>query len=340
MNIVFDINHPAHINFFKNAIYKLNKDGHNVQIFGLKRGKIPAILYKEFPDNKIKIIGRHRNNFLSIIFEANILKFFSLLRLLIGRKTDVGVSVGSFVLGSCLKLLHVKNIQFHDDPERSQNIRLVKITADEIHIPPIMKKSGKIFIYNGLKEWAYLSPQYFKPNMDVLAKYHVEPFQYYFIREVSPGSLNYLDQGSYTIASFAQEMDPNIKILLSLEDKSKLSLYPDNWCLLQEPIDDIHSLIYFSRLVISSGDSMAREGAMLGRPGIYCGKRKMKTNGILIDKKILFQIAPPHVPSFVNDIITSRVAIPEQTEFRRNLQNEWDDVTSYIVTTIEKQLVN
>jgi len=340
MNIVFDINHPAHINFFKNAINKLNKDGHDVKIFGLNRGEIPAILFKEFPDNRIKIIGRHRNNFFSIIFEANIFKFFSLLRLLIKRRPDVGVSVGSFVLGSCLKLLRVRNIQFHDDPERSQNILLVKITADEIHIPPIMKKSGKIFIYNALKEWAYLSPQYFKPNQSVLAKYDVKPYQYFFIREVSPGSLNYLDQGSFTIASFAQKLDPNIKILLSLEDKSKLSLYPGNWCLLQEPIDDIHSLLFFSRLVISSGDSMAREGAMLGRPGIYCGKRKMKTNEIMIEKQILFQIAPPLVPSFVNDIISSRVTIPDQMEFRRNLQSEWDDVTSYIISTIEKQIVN
>lgn len=336
MNIVFDIGHPAHINFFKNAIFKLHKEGHRIEIFGLKRGKIPDILYREFPHFNIKIVGRHRNNIFSIIFEANIFKFIFLFANLICKDVDVGVSVGSFTLGACLKILNKKNIQFDDDPESSQNLFFEKLTADEIHIPPIMDKVGKFVIFNGLKEWAYLSPKYFEPNISILSSYNIEPHNYLFLREVSSGSLNYLDQGSFTIAFFANKLNSNFKVIFSLEDKSKRSFYPQNWILLEEPVPDIHSLMYYSRVVISSGDSMAREGAMLGRPSIYCGKRIMKANNIMKKRGVLFQIEPKEVPEFLNEIIFGKINIPLQEKLRENLLNEWDDVTEHIINSIAR----
>jgi uncharacterized protein len=338
MNIVFDIAHPAHINFFKNAINQLQKDGHHLIIFGLRRGKVPAILFKEFPGFKIKIIGRHRNNFLSIIFEANILKFISLFFNLMFKKVDIGVSVGSFTLGACLKLLGKKNIQFDDDPESSQNLFLEKITADELHIPPLFKQNKKFIHFNALKEWAYLSPNYYEPNVDELSDYGIEPYNYLFMREVSPGSLNYLDQGSYTVASFANKLDRTMKVLLSLEDKSKIGLYPKEWILLNEPVMDIHSLMYYSMAVISSGDSMAREGAMLGRPSIYCGKRIMRANKMMQEKGIFFQLTPDDVASFLKRITSGEIITPAQSEFRSLLLNEWEDVTEHIINSIERMV--
>ena len=40
---------------------------------------------------------------------------------------------------------------------------------------------------------------------------------------------------------------------------------------------------------------MAREGAMLGVPSIYCGFRNMKANMILENKNILFHVKPGDV---------------------------------------------
>jgi len=335
MRIVFDIGHPAHINFFKNAIYRLHEEKHEIIIFGLKRGKVPDILKREFPDLNIKIIGRHRNNVISIIFEANILKTIVLFIHLIFKNIDVGVSVGSFTLGACLKILGKKNIQFDDDPESSQNLFLEKLTADEIHIPPLMHNANKFIIFNALKEWAYLSPDYFNPNIDCLNEYGIEHYKYIFIREVSAGSLNYIDRDTYSVASFSDKLESGYKVVLSLEDKTKRELYPKEWILLEEPVQDIHSLMYYSLAVISSGDSMAREGSMLGRPSIYCGKRKMQANDIMINKGILFQVEPLDIPLFLSKIIHEEIKIPSQNEFRNNLLYEWDDVTKHIIDSIK-----
>jgi hypothetical protein len=336
MKIVFDLMHPAHLNFFKNAIIQFANEGNQVIITVLRRGKLPDIIKKELPGIPVKYVGKHRETKFSIIFEANIKKFFSLFFFLIGRRIDIGVSVGSFVLGAVCKLLGKPNIQFDDDPERNKNVFLEKLTCSVLFFPPIVETGGKIKTMNALKEWAYLSPKYFTPRESELEKYDLKPKKYIFIREVSTGTLNYKEQSANIIATFAHRLPKNYQVILSLEDKSTIEQYPPGWILLKEPVEDIHSLIYNSILVISSGDSMAREGAMLGVPSIFCGIRYMKANDIMIDKGMLFKIESEEVPHFVKGIIAGKTALPDQKKFRKKLQAEWDDVTGHIIKQIKK----
>lgn len=312
-----------------------NKDN-QIIITGLRRGKLPDIIKKELPGFPVRYVGKHRGTKFSIIFEANIKKFFSLFFFLLGRRIDVGVSLGSFTLGSVCKLFGKPNVQFDDDPERRKNVFLEKLTSSVLFFPPIIEAGEKVNIMNALKEWAYLSPKYFHPDEDVLNQCSLKSKKYIFIREVSTGSLNYLNQKSNIIATFAHELPKEMKVVFSLEDKTTVDQYPKEWILLEELIKNIHSLMHFSKIVISSGDSMAREGAMLGNPSIYCGSREMKANQILIDKKMLFKISPANVPDFVNDIILSKVHIDDQGKFREKLYDEWVDVTEFIISRVSK----
>ena len=38
----------------------------------------------------------------------------------------------------------------------------------------------------------------------------------------------------------------------------------------------MHTLLYYAKCVISSGDTVAREAALLGTPAIYIGGRDME----------------------------------------------------------------
>jgi predicted glycosyltransferase len=334
MKVLFDISHPAHINFFKNTIALLRNNGHDVIITYLQRGKLEKVLFKEFPEPRKIRAGVHRGTKFSIIFEANILKFFKLFAIIFRVKPDIVVSVGSFTGGMVCKILGIPNVQFDDDPERTINVFLEKLTSDKLFFPPIIQAHGKVKTFNALKEWAYLSPKYFKPNVEALERYKVVPQGYIFIREISIGSLNYADQSNNMIASIAKQLPRELPVLLSLEDKSKRELYPEEWTILQEPIDDIHSLMYFSRLLLSSGDSMAREGGMLGIPSIYCGTREMKANSVLVDKEILFIEKVENVPSLVQGILSNKIHINAQDYIRDRLIEEWDDVTEFIISNI------
>lgn len=336
MKIVIDIGHPAHVNFFKVAARRLLNDGHDVTVIYINRGKLPLIVKEELKDFRQVMIGLHKGSKYSVILDANLRRFFQLFKYLYKNQFDIGLSVGGFNFGGVLKLLSVPNIQFDDDPERGINIFLEKHTATQLYFPPIIELSGRIKYFNALKEWAYLSPKYFTPDESVIDEYGLKKKDYIFVREVSTGTLNYTKQKSNIISTFAEHLSQNEKVILSIEDKSKEECYPRNWQILREPLRDIHSLIYFSKLVISSGDSMAREGAILGVPSIYCGFRKMKANKIMEDKNILYHIKPEEVINKINQLRNRNYFINDQENFREELKQEWTDVSEFIYETVKK----
>ena len=336
MKILVDIAHPAHVNFFKKALRILSDQGHEILITGLRRGKLPRILENELGEYPIHYVGKHTGSKFSIIYEANIKKFFNLFFFALKHKPDFGLSVGSFNLGAVLKIFGKPNLQFDDDPERPMNVFLEKITSTRLFFPPITEAQGNVETMKALKEWAYLTPKYFRESTDELSRYSLEPGNYIFVREVSSGSLNYQDQASNIIGSFADKFPKGMPVLLSLEDKHTINQYPKDWILLEEPVEDIHSLIYHSRMLVSSGDSMAREGSMLGVPSIYCGIREMKANKLMEDRKMLFKAMPEEAPALMEGIVNGEVMVQDQDAFRQRLLTEWDDITEFIISQIYK----
>ncbi len=186
-----------------------------------------------------------------------------------------------------------------------------------------------------MKEWSYLSPTYFKPDISVLKKYGLKGKDFVFVREVSNKSFNYYNQKDALVCSISGKLEDGIPVLLSLEDKTIRDKFPLHWSILEEPIEDIHSLIYYSKLMVSSGDSMAREGAMLGVPSIYCGVREMKANELLIEKGILEHYPADNAIDPINKYIKSDLIPDKQKEIRNKLLNEWIDMNSFM----EKQIL-
>ncbi len=334
--IIIDICHLPHVNFFKNCANMLSSMGHTVHIACLNRGRLPSVVEKEFPNFHILTVGRHRGTKFSIIFEANILRVFALMWLMLRNKYDLGLSVGSFTLGSVMKLSNKPNIQFDDDPERKKGAFLERATATKLFFPPIVEPAGNVSTYNALKEWSYLSPRYFKPNKNELARYGLSPKKYIFVREVSTGTLNYMHQEEDSILSVAERFPHNYAVVLSIENKKKIKQYPKKWLILEEPLEDIHSLLYYSAVVISSGDSMAREGAILGVPSIYCGIREMKANKILMDKGLFFKTSPLELPTVIEKITARENRLEDQEIYRQKLLSEWDDITEFVIKEVEK----
>lgn len=324
MRVHFDISHPAHLNFFKYSIKELHRRGHEIFITVLDRGALISIARREFQGYMIFRAGRHRGGIFSIIVEANILKFFRLLAFYIRKKPDVTLSCGGFVAGAIMKMAGRPNYQFDDDPERKNNVRLERLTATLLFFPPVTEARNNIQIYRGIKEWAYLSPRYFQPDITVLNDYNVIAGEYIFVREVSRETLNYMHQNKDPIIASLIESTKGFKVLLSLERKQDRFLYPEDWIMLREPVSDIHSLIYYSRALISSGDSMAREACILGVPSFYCGGRKMAVNEYLLSTGLFSDVKPGLLPSRINEI---RSNSNDRTVFRNKLLEEWEDLT-------------
>jgi len=333
-SVIVDITHIPHINLFKNVIKKLEEKGVNVDIVCLDRGKNFVIAKEEYPKLRIYKIGKHRGNILSIIFEAQIIRLIKLIIFLYSRKYNIGISAGSFILGFALKLYGIPNIQLQDDPENKKNLILQLLSADGLFYPNIKNLPSKVKRFNALKEWSYLSPKYFSPNESVLFENDLVKKEYIFVRDVAVSSTNYRGQDEDLISRIASKFPKEYKVVLSLEKKNNIHKFPSNWIILKEPVRDIHSIIYFSRIVVSSGDSVAREGAMLGVPSIYCGKRNMQANIILSNKKMLFHVSSDKIPEFLHKIIQGNILTFEQDKFRELLLQEWIDVNEFIIEKI------
>lgn len=288
MNIWIDIAHIPQYNYYKQFILSLAKNGHNVFVTILDRGKLYNIATHELKniDNVyVKKIGKHRLTKWSAIIDANIIRLVKLLIWALKNRIDIAFS-NHHQTSIIAKILSISGYAFGDDPQSKIYPTFVKY-AKKSHMLIYEDVNNVILpkdnVLPALKEWAYLSPKEFVPNVEVLKKYGVEPKKYLFLREVTVGTTNYVGQKAGAVLHEVENIrkayylengeKKQMKVLFSLERKNTANQYPKYWILLQEPIEDIHSLIYYSAGLVSSGDSMAREAALLGVPSYYLGIR-------------------------------------------------------------------
>lgn len=332
--VLIDIYHLPQFNFFKNAILSFRPE--EVDIYCVNRGKLFPVMQHELPGYRITCLGdyKHNKGMFSMVFRIIVPRIISLFRL-IGRKRHKFILTANYQANFIGRLKGIPNIAFNDDPRRFV-FPFLKFSADEVYLPPFGPGYEGVKIFNALKEWAYLSPAYFTADEQALAPYGLKPKQYIFIREVSTKTSNYLSQQEDIILSVARDFPKAWPVVLSLENKENKQRYPREWLILEEPVSDIHSLMYFSHTVISSGDSMAREGAMLGVRSIYAGNRYMPTNEILIQKGMLLKVEPEEIVPTVRKMVAGELSFQEQEAFRKQLFEEWDDVTKLILSKVEQ----
>lgn len=330
MRILFDIKHPAQLNLFKGLSRELLNEDWDVTVCYLERGKLPKIIASEYAGFKTIPVGSSRGSKWSILWDGNIKRTFVFLDLIRKNKYNICVAASSIPLALACRISGVPIIQFYDDPERGRVNKLNATFSNQLFFPPIVEKDSKTSIFNCLKEWSYLSPARFHPDTAILQTYGLTPHQYVFVREVSNKSFNYYEQDDAIISRFAKDIDPDATVVLSLEDKSISHRFPKNWIILQEPVGDIHSLIYYSKLVISSGDSMAREGAMLGVPSVYCGIRQMKANEMLMGLHILEHLPGNNALPYINEVVKKDFDEEAQLATRNQLLESWDDMIVFM----------
>lgn len=341
MTVWIDILHTPQFNFYKNFILDLDAKGEDVLVTVLGRGKLPVIANKELQGCKnvrVFTVGRHRMTKASAIMEANLLRFFQLLRWTKGRKIDFAFSNGHQCCLIC-KLKGIPAASFEDDPQSLDSKLKTKFGIKEFLCVYDMKegvrKNEKVLPV--LKEWAYLNPRQFVPDMSALDVYGLKPYTYLFFREVSVGTINYAGQVPDSILQIARQVPAGVTVVLSLEQKDKRDMYPADWILLQEPVKDIHSLIYYSCGLVSSGDSMAREAALLGVPAYYLGIRyDMPANLSAAEVADFSNRGSISIDRWIEKIIAEKTTVAKrQAEIRASLSSKFIDINSSMLNLVE-----
>lgn len=270
-SVIVDITHSPHVNLYKNAIKILMKNNFVVNVALRPRGRLISIFKKECPDVPYFIIGHHRKNITGKMLDL-IERDVGLYKYFRKNRFDIGTG-GGINLTHIAPLLGKPSVMFIDDIEYKLTYYLYKPFATYVVIPwHIPASGGNVLKYSGFRELAYLHPDYFKPNESALEQYNLDPYEYVFIREVSSASLNYRNMEMGRLTKILDHLKrKGLKILLSIEDKSLVHLFKKDCIIIEEPIEDIHSLLKYALFTVSSGDSMARESCLVGTPTIYTG---------------------------------------------------------------------
>ena len=342
--VIIGIAHYPHMNFYKNAIEILKKKNIGIELVIRPRGNLLSIVEKEYNHPSFCLISKHRRSTLGKMFSL-IEGDVQTLRYLRKKDFDVVTACGGINLTHATYLLRKPSIMFDDDIEYKLGFYSYKPFANRVVIPGCIPIKGKnILKYNGFKELAHLHPNYFTPNRKILKQYDIKSNnnKYVLIREQSPVSLVYRHAYIGELLEIAKYLkDRGFKILLSLEDKSKADIYKDIGTVLKEPVEEFHSLLKFASLVITSGDTLARESCLVGTPAIYTGGRDMYVNKELIRRNCLFKVDErENIMDTVAKIIESDLKKETRKKIARAIMEEWDDTTEVIINNLLSVIYN
>ncbi|MCK4614020.1 MAG: DUF354 domain-containing protein [Thermoplasmata archaeon] len=337
--VIIDIIHPADVNFFKNTIQILKKSDVEIEVIMRSRGNLQAILESELGIAPT-IVGRHQSKFLSKCIHI-VKRDYDLLKYLKKINFDVVTGFGSFYIAHAAQILNKPSLIFHDDFEYRSSYALSKFSSSKFIIPSSIKDNGKnVITFNGFKELAYLHPRYFQPKIESLSNFGLKPQSYIFVREVGKVSLNVAKHFLPLPILLKVLKEYGLKIVLSIENKALLKhIDCRDIVLLKEPLDDIFSLIHYASLLISSGDTMAREGCLVGTPSINISGRNMEVNADLLKKRFMYQCnTRSEISRTIDYILENNINLRMAKEVMDCIKNDWSDITEIIVKNILKTL--
>ncbi|MFW5895333.1 MAG: DUF354 domain-containing protein [archaeon] len=344
MKILVDLGHPAHVHLYKNIIKALEKKGHTVKV--TVRDKDVAIDLLKAYEIPFQVVEKKSLNF-SLISEWGY-RDYKIYK--ISKKFEPDLFLGTLnpVIAHCAKILDKPSIIFTDyEPDSIKyplGHYLTSPFVDTILTPTSVRYSygPKEFKLDSFKELAYLHPNHFIPDSNVLDQIGLEKDgRFTIIRFITWGAHHDVDRSGFNLSEkmeLIERLEKESKVLISSEGplpeelkKYEISINPE----------DMHDLLYYANLFICDSQTMATEAALLGTPSIRCNSFVGENdfgNFIELEKKY----------NLMFNYKDSKKAIEKAGDLirRSNLDKEWDerrekllkdkiDLSSFMVWFIE-----
>jgi len=274
MRIGIFINTPAQAHFYKNIIYELKRENHEICVIIRENYSTKKLVqelqipYNEYGHVPNSLIGKILK-FPSQIFRSKkILKKFN---------PDLITGFGLYD-AIVAKLLKTPCFIFTDTEPRISKIyslyfKISMLLSDAVITPSFFKDNlGKKHIkIDSFKELSYLNQNVFQPNEDIFEKINLKKCDKFVILRLNDfNAVHDVGKQGFSI--------DNVNTLITKIEKYATVLIISERELpneLQEKIPnienkDIHDLLYFSSLVVTDTQTIATESAILGTPAIRC----------------------------------------------------------------------
>ena len=272
MRILIDLGHPAHFHLFKNVALELEKRGH--QIFWATRNKDVVVRLLELHRSRYTILTTPRTGLLG--FMGELAKHdYELYKM--SKELDLDLMIGTSIFAAQVsKVTRAKSIILNEDDVAVGKVFawLTYPFADTIVTPDVLRKNnlGKKHVkYSSYHELAYLHPNYFTPNPEVLRELGVEEGERYFVlRFVSLKASHDVGEAGLSLLMrrrLVNKLSEFGKVFVSTEGvlppelrEFKIAASPDR----------IHHLLYYATMFIGDSQTMTAEAAVLGTPAVRC----------------------------------------------------------------------
>ena len=269
MNFLFDLQHPAHLHFFRNVIQRLKSRGHEVLITARDKD-----ILMELAGNygiPIVVFGRARKGVFNLGKEL-IYRQRRLWKLMRDFRPDVMMAIAGTYISFPGRLRGIPVYIFYDTENAVISNLLAYPFARCIYVPKCYRKKIRWnhVRYNGYHELAYLHPNYFKPDASVLEEVGVKPGELFtLVRFVGWGAGHDIGRSGLTAENktrAVRELSAYGRVFISSEGELPRELEEYR---LKLDVTRVHSLMAYAALIFGESATMASEGAVLGVPGVY-----------------------------------------------------------------------
>ena len=341
MNFLFDIGHPGHVHLFRNLSDILRDHGHNVYFTVKKRQNITRLLVVYNID--YISLGKKYDSLVLKYFTTiiHLVKMFFLVK---SKKIDLGIGV-SGLLAIVSKFTSMDSICLDDDDSLATPLFAKSImTANTICTPAALKndpRGPQHITYEGYHELAYLHPNQFIPNPNVIKDLGLTEGDTFFILRFNAFRAHHDGGESGMIREQKQRLIqlllPYGRVFISSEKESpEFKKYK-----LNIKSHQIHSALYYAKMFVGDSQTMCSEAAVLGTPALKCNSfaKRLSIPNELEDKYgLCYAYRTTEFDAMLDKArqLLNNQTLKEDFQFRRqNMLSEKIDVTAFMAWFIE-----
>lgn len=346
MKFLFFFVHPSKFHVFRNTINALIAKGHHVDVFITSKDVLEDLVKMEgwtytniFPEGrKMKGIPSYVSS--GINFFRTIYRLYKYTK---GGSYDLFIT--DDLLGYIGKWKKTPTIVFSDD-----DLAIVKLFAFVLskanHIlSPEITNLGRFEIkkigFPGYKELAYLHPNQFNPDINIVKEFNPELSPYFILRLVSLRAFH--DVGMKGLSNKQVK-----KLIELLENYGKVFItaersLPSEFEKYRLKINPLHisHVLYFAEMFIGDSQTMTSEAAVLGTPAFRCNDFVGKIS-VMEEKEKKYGLSFNYPPSNFEEMYDKIKILLNTNNFkevfkekRKKMLSEKIDLSSFMIWLFE-----
>ena len=278
MKILIDINHPAHVHYFRNFIKLMEVKEHEFFVINRDSKMINQLLDYYGIEHTIRNKRPKKKGTMASMLNLIRMTLWC-IRYSLRFHPDMYIGFASSACAITSKLFRKPCILMDDTEHNAMNHKIYMPVCSAVLTPfyfyknlqkETKTKGNKQIRFNAYVEQLYLHSAYYNKSRQVLQELGVYPSEYVIVRYIAYDAHHDMaahPMSEETKKQIVTDLAKHFRVLLSLENNANDSFY-DEYVLRISP-EKMHDLEAHARFMVTEGATMASESFVHGIPYLY-----------------------------------------------------------------------